>query len=282
MMEDGNKQGIVRWFYHSIPFIVLFLFWELLARVVHDPLTLPPFSAVVVNAFSPSLAYHLGSTLAFSLLGLLIISLVGLPLGMLMRRHKKAEWALNPFFWFLLFASGIVTLGIAPMLVVAYVCVYRHGTDELVSSCLTDNNGSYSLKLPNGVYDVKATSNTGFFNPQSATKTLVINNSNVTLDLKTSMFGFFLFIYFIFFILPSSITGLIIAIVVYAFTKNRKLTVIGFVSGMVTACVSNMWLIDVIEERSLPLSAGIAFIIVAVPIILLSKRKSKVEGGGEL
>ncbi|MCW7069091.1 MAG: hypothetical protein OCU17_00510 [Methanophagales archaeon] len=164
----------------------------------------------------------------------------------------------------------------------AYVCVYRHGTDELVSSCLTDNNGSYSLKLPNGVYDVKATSNTGFFNPQSATKTLVINNSNVTLDLKTSMFGFFLFIFFIFFILPSSITGLIIAIVVYAFTKNRKLTVIGFVSGMVTACVSNMWLIDVIEERSLPLSAGIAFIIVAVPIILLSKRKSKVEGGGEL
>ena len=164
----------------------------------------------------------------------------------------------------------------------AYVCVYRHGTDELVSSCLTDNNGSYSLKLPNGVYDVKATSNTGFFNPQSATKTLVINNSNVTLDLKTSMFGFFLFIFFIFFILPSSITGLIIAIVVYAFTKNRKLTVIGFVSGMVTACVLNMWLIDVIEERSLPLSAGIAFIIVAVPIILLSKRKSKVEGGGEL
>ena len=164
----------------------------------------------------------------------------------------------------------------------AYVCVYRHGTDELVSSCLTDNNGSYSLKLPNGVYDVKATSNTGFFNPQSATKTLVINNSNVTLDLKTSMFGFFLFIFFIFFILPSSITGLIIAIVVYAFTKNRKLTVIGFVSGMVTACVSNMWLIDVIGERSLPLSAGIAFIIVAVPIILLNKRKSKVEGGGAL
>ncbi|MCD6210217.1 MAG: hypothetical protein J7J01_04895, partial [Methanophagales archaeon] len=118
MMEDGNKQGIVRWFYHSIPFIVLFLFWELLARVVHDPLTLPPFSAVVVNAFSPSLAYHLGSTLAFSLLGLLIISLVGLPLGMLMNRFKKVEWALNPFLWFLLFASGVGIAGITPMLVV--------------------------------------------------------------------------------------------------------------------------------------------------------------------
>ena len=118
MMEDGNKQGIVRWFYHSIPFIVLFLFWELLARVVHDPLTLPPFSAVVVKAFSPSLAYHLGSTLAFSLLGLLIISLVGLPLGMLMNKFKKVEWALNPLLWFLLFASGVGIAGITPMLVV--------------------------------------------------------------------------------------------------------------------------------------------------------------------
>ena len=79
----------VRWFYHSIPFIMLFLFWEILARAIHNPLILPPFSAVVVNAFSPSLAYHLGSTLAFSLLGLLIISLVGLPLGMLMNRFKR-------------------------------------------------------------------------------------------------------------------------------------------------------------------------------------------------
>jgi len=106
----------VRWFYHSIPFILLFLFWEILARVIHDPLTLPPFSAVVVNAFSPSLAYHLESTLAFSLLGLLIISLVGLPLGMLMNRFKKADWVINPFFWFLLFAFGFVTTRIVPIL----------------------------------------------------------------------------------------------------------------------------------------------------------------------
>ena len=118
MIGEENKQETrtVRWFYHSIPFIMLFLFWEILARVLHDPLTLPPFSGVAVRAFSPSLAYHLGSTLAFSLLGLLIISLVGLPLGMLMHRFKKAEWALNPFFWFLLFASGFVTTKIVPIL----------------------------------------------------------------------------------------------------------------------------------------------------------------------
>nr|QNO54893.1 hypothetical protein NLMONJAO_00014 [Methanosarcinales archaeon ANME-1 ERB7] len=120
MIGEENKQETrtVRWFYHTIPFIILFLFWELLARAIHGSFILPPFSAVAVNAFSPSLAYHLGSTLAFSLLGLLIISLVGLPLGMLMRRFKKAEWALNPFFWFLLFAFGVGIAGIAPMLIV--------------------------------------------------------------------------------------------------------------------------------------------------------------------
>jgi len=125
----------VRWFYHSIPFIMVFLFWEILARVIHDPLTLPPFSAVVVKAFSPSLAYHLGSTLAFSLLGLLIISLVGMPLGMLMRRYKKAEWALNPFFWFLLFASGFVTLGIAP--IIAPMLIVWFGLSQLTALVLS-------------------------------------------------------------------------------------------------------------------------------------------------
>jgi len=120
MVEDENKQETrtVRWFYHTTPFIILFLFWEILARVIHNPLILPPFSGVVVNAFSPFLAYHLGSTLAFSLLGLLIISLVGLPLGMHMHRFKKAEWVIDPFFWFLLFAFGFGTAGIAPMLIV--------------------------------------------------------------------------------------------------------------------------------------------------------------------
>nr|QNO51585.1 hypothetical protein FJOHDBIG_00034 [Methanosarcinales archaeon ANME-1 ERB6] len=122
MVEDENKQETrtVRWFYHSIPFVLLFLFWEILARVIHDPLILPPFSAVAKNAFSPVLAYHLGSTLAFSLLGLLIISLVGLPLGMLMHRFKKAEGVINPFFWFLLFAFGIGITGIAPMLIMLF------------------------------------------------------------------------------------------------------------------------------------------------------------------
>lgn len=120
MMDDKKfeqENRTLRWFYHSIPFILLFLFWEILARVIHNPSTLPPFSAVVVNIFSPSLAYHLGSTIAFSLLGLLFTSLVGLPLGMLMQKFKKAEWIINPFFWFLLFAFGFGLYGITPILI---------------------------------------------------------------------------------------------------------------------------------------------------------------------
>ena len=116
----GPKNRNVRWFYHSIPFILLFLFWEILARVFHSPLILPPFSAVAVNVFSPALAYPLGCTLAFSLLGLLIISLVGLPLGLLMHRFKKVEWVINPFFWFLLFAFGIGTTRIVPILILLF------------------------------------------------------------------------------------------------------------------------------------------------------------------
>jgi len=85
-MSQENRT--VRWFYHSVPFIILFLLWEIVARVIHDPYLLPPFSAVVASAFSSSLAYHLGITLTLSLLALLIISLVGLPLGQLMHRFK--------------------------------------------------------------------------------------------------------------------------------------------------------------------------------------------------
>nr|QNO57396.1 hypothetical protein MLPLCDNK_00018 [Methanosarcinales archaeon ANME-1 ERB7] len=119
-MSQENRT--VRWFYHSIPFIILFLLWEIVARVIHNPYILPPFSAVVASAFSPSLAYHLGITLTLSLLALLIISLVGLPLGMFMYRFKEAEWVLSPLFWFLLFALGLGlgSTGIAPILIMLF------------------------------------------------------------------------------------------------------------------------------------------------------------------
>ncbi len=113
----SSDTRIVRWFYHTIPFAVLFLLWEILARMIHQPFIPPPFSAVAASALSLSLADDLASTLGYSLLGLLIVLLVGLPLGSTIQRSNKAKWALDPFFWFLLFALGIGATSIIPILI---------------------------------------------------------------------------------------------------------------------------------------------------------------------
>lgn len=115
-----NDARIVRWFYHTIPFAVLFLLWEVLARVIHQPFILPPFSAVAASALSLSLADDLARTLIFSLLGLLITLLAGLTLGFIIQRSNKAKWALDPIFWFLLFAIGIGTTSITPILIMVF------------------------------------------------------------------------------------------------------------------------------------------------------------------
>lgn len=123
MIRDNKleqESRITKWIYHIIPFAVLFLLWEVLARVVHQPLNLPPFSAVAASVLSLSLADDLAMTLAFSLLGLLITLLVGLPLGFIIQRSNKAKWALDPFLWFLLFAIGIGTKSLAPNLIVMF------------------------------------------------------------------------------------------------------------------------------------------------------------------
>ena len=116
----SSDTRIIRWFYHTIPFAVLFLLWELLARVVHQPFILPPFSAVAASALSLSLVDDLARTLVFSLLGLLITLLAGLPLGSIIRRSDKVKWALDPFLWFLLFAIGIGTTHLVPILILMF------------------------------------------------------------------------------------------------------------------------------------------------------------------
>ncbi len=117
-LEQENR--ITKWIYHTIPFAVLFLLWEVLARVIHQPYILPPFSTVAASALSLSLADDLASTLAFSLLGLLITLLAGLPLGLVIQRSNKAKWTLEPFIWFLLFAIGIGTTSLAPILILMF------------------------------------------------------------------------------------------------------------------------------------------------------------------
>lgn len=164
---------------------------------------------------------------------------------------------------------------------IAGIQVYRHGTNELANSSTTDSNGSYSIKLPNGEYDIKAESYLlkGSYNIQYGTKTIVINNSNVTLDFKAS--GSIAIISTIFFMLflpvisSSIVTGFIIAVLIYRFTKKRKTAVIGFVLGTVGICMIDLLMImeglNVI--LTFLLSAGITFIIVVVLIIFLNRRR---------
>ncbi len=166
---------------------------------------------------------------------------------------------------------------------IAGIQVYRHGTDELVSRSVTDSDGSYSLKLSNGEYDIKVESYLlkGSYNIQYETKTIVINNSNVTLDFKVSgsiaMISTGFFMLFLPVIFPSIAAGFIMAIFIYIFTKKGKTAVIGFVLGTVFTCIIDLLMImggslnDI--TLSLLLSVGITFILVAVPIILLNRRK---------
>jgi hypothetical protein len=166
---------------------------------------------------------------------------------------------------------------------IAGIQVYRHGTDELVIHSVTDSNGSYSIKLPNGEYDIKVESYLlkGSYNIQYDIKTIAVNNSNVTLDFKASgsiaMISTGFFMLFLPVIFPSIAAGFIMAIFIYRFTKKRKTALIGFALGTLGTCIVNLLMIigGLVSDvtLSLLLSASITFILVAVPIILLNMRK---------
>ena len=166
---------------------------------------------------------------------------------------------------------------------IADIQVYRHGTDELVIRSVTDSNGSYSIKLPNGEYDIKVESYLlkGSYNIQYDIKTIAVNNSNVTLDFKASgsiaMISNIFFMLFLPVIFPSIAAGFIMAILIHRFTKKRKTAVIGFVLGTAGTCIIDLLMImgGLVSDitPALLLSAGITFILVAVPIILLNRRK---------
>jgi hypothetical protein len=184
---------------------------------------------------------------------------------------RKTGWVL----------SGKVLVGDEPIFP-ARVYVYRHGTNELLSSFETKRpNGSYSLILPNGEYDVKVEAWNEFSNPQYDTKTIAINNSNVSLDFKASgsiaMISTVFFMLFLPVIFPSIAAGFIMAILIHRFTKKRKTAVIGFVLGTVGTCIIDlmmiMWGLVSNVILALLLSSGITLILVAVPIILLNRRK---------
>ncbi len=204
--------------------------------------------------------------IAYFILGLVVLSIF------------QAVVIAQPDGWFL---SGRIHMDGTPD--IAGIQVYRQGTNELVNSSTTDSNGSYSIKLPNGEYDIKVESYLlkGSYNIQYDIKTIVINNSNATLDFKASgsiaMISTVFFMLFLPVIFPSIAAGFIMGISIHRFTKKRKAALIGFVLGTVSTCALDIFLImgrlvsDVI--LALLLSAGITFILVVAPIIFLNRRK---------
>ncbi len=165
---------------------------------------------------------------------------------------------------------------------IAGIQVFRHGTNQLVNSSTTHSNGSYSIKLPNGEYDIKVESYLlkGSYNIQYDTKTIVINNSNITLDFKASgyisMISTVFFMLFLPVIFPSIVAGFIMAIFIHRFTKKRKTAVIGFVLGTVGTCIMDLLMImgGLVNHviLALLLSASITFSLVIVSIIVLDRR----------
>jgi hypothetical protein len=164
----------------------------------------------------------------------------------------------------------------------ARVHIYRYGTKELVSYCMTDENGFYSIELQNGVYGVKAEQYTNYFGgPASDTKNIVIADSNVSLDLEMSDWGWQVAITLLLLapFVVFALHGFAAAITVYIFTRKRKLAVIGFVLGTIAAfavlfLLYQIGVSDMLERWTLLLSAGIATTIVAVPIILLEQKET--------
>jgi hypothetical protein len=162
------------------------------------------------------------------------------------------------------------------------VHIYRYGTEELVSSCTTDENGFYSTELPNGVYGVKAERYDNLYGGHASdTEKIVIEDSDVSLDLEMSDFGGRTIIVLLLApVVVLALHGFATAITVYVFTRKRKLAVIGFVLGTIAAfavlfLLYQIGVADMLERWTLLLSAGIVIGVVAVPIILLEQKETR-------
>ena len=162
------------------------------------------------------------------------------------------------------------------------VHIYRYGAEELVSSCTTDENGFYSIELPIGVYGVKAERYDNLYGGHASdTEKIVIEDSDVSLDLEMSDFGGRTIIVLLLApVVVLALHGFAAAITVYVFTRKRKLAVIGFVLGTIAAfavlfLLYQIGVADMLERWTLLLSAGMVIGVVAVPIILLEQKETR-------
>lgn len=188
---------------------------------------------------------------------------------------KKTGWIL----------SGKVTYNDEPA-GDAWIIIYRHGTEEPIGSVMTEFNGSYSIELQNGVYDVKAHRYDNLYGgPDSDIKKVEIADSNAILDLNMSDQNGLSAITMLLLgpVVILFLMGFVTATAVYIFTKKRKLALIGFVLGAIANLIVLFFLyqtglMDIIGRWSLLLSAGIALTLVVGPIILMNKRQKKIGG----
>ena len=116
-MQARDKREVRR---DQIIGIVVFLaLWEISARILDNPLTLPAVSAILAALWELIVSGELVTALAESIwlliVGLAISTFIGFVLGTLVARSRTAYWMLNPYFS-ALFATP--TIALVPLVLV--------------------------------------------------------------------------------------------------------------------------------------------------------------------
>lgn len=116
-MKPRSKKDIRR--DQTIGVAVFLAAWEITARIMDDPLTLPPVSAILAALWdllvSGELITALSESIFLLIVGLTVATVIGFVLGALVARSRTAYWMLNPYFS-ALFATP--TIALVPLVLV--------------------------------------------------------------------------------------------------------------------------------------------------------------------
>ncbi|SLN09786.1 Putative aliphatic sulfonates transport permease protein SsuC [Roseivivax jejudonensis] len=81
---------------------VFLVLWEVTARALDNPLTMPPISAILAALLdlilSGELFLALGQSIFLLIVGLIAATVIGFVFGALIARSQTAYWMLNPYF----------------------------------------------------------------------------------------------------------------------------------------------------------------------------------------
>lgn len=116
-MKPRSKKDIRR--DQTIGVAVFLAAWEITARIMDNPLTLPPVSAILAALWdlliSGELITALSESIFLLIVGLAVATVIGFVLGALVARSRTAYWMLNPYFS-ALFATP--TIALVPLVLV--------------------------------------------------------------------------------------------------------------------------------------------------------------------